>query len=139
MTDCISLGRTDHDRLCMGRSPLATARLKGASEGSALWGRVDCYGTPAGLRISVTVNGLPHGSKTGFSIYRLCLEREDGYFLCAVIPPLYERNGSAWCSVITRKLELSDLMGGRLSIRRWNEARGRREGVSVAEGLLIYP
>ena len=139
MMNSISMTKTDHDRLCLGRTPLATAMLKGTVEGAPIEGRVDCYGTPAGVRISVTVGGLPKGMNNGFSVYRLCVEKEEGHFLCAVIPPLYEKNGTAWCSVITRKLVPSELIGKRLSVRVWRSGCDCREGRSLAEGVLLCP
>ena len=99
--------------LMKGRHPLAVAELTGIGEHGRLYGHMWVYATPTGTLISIRVSGLPSPTdrRRKGAVYGLCLhgccgcgEGGKNNELCGVLPLLYEREGNAWCSVLTKKL-----------------------------------
>ncbi len=144
-----------HSSLCQGRTPFAVAELHGKEKYSSIRGRVDFYSTPAGVLVSAKISGLP--SKTGThcksAVYGLCLEEYGEHerknekkhikkSLSSVMPPLYERDGKAWCSVVTGKLLPSELC--KKSVRIWEGTMGEYKSSmigdrTVASGVVVQP
>jgi hypothetical protein len=98
-----------------GRRPFARALLKGTEENLGASGTVSFYYTPLGMLVCVTLRDLNRER----GVYTLTLSETDGEernVRCAV-PPLYARDGCAWCSALTGKLLPSEVSGRTVVIR----------------------
>ena len=136
-----------YDHVCWGRRPFAVAELRGNDGYPSVRGRVWFYATPAGVLISADLSGLPDTAEQNERMgaaFRVCLESEKGRSchtprLCSLIPPLYGRNGSAWCEVVTGKLSPSDLNDCRVILRTRAERCAQACGSAIATGRVVSP
>ena len=136
-----------YGHLCQGRRPFAVADMRGGVCYPSVRGQVAFYATPAGVLISADLSGLPGGSGNGCgaSVFGVCLEsgRENACGscprLCSLLPPLYERNGNAWCSVVTAKLAPSDLTDRRVILRQRTDRCPGDCGREIAAGIVSSP
>ena len=137
-----------HDSLRRGRHPFASAELRGGYAHPGVKGEISFYDTPAGVLVSARLQGLPGrgGTTHASTVYGFCLgERESDTCsvgcgrncrFCRIMPSLYEKDGNAWCSFLTRKLSVSDLEGRRITLR---ERTVEYPGFPVASGALRTP
>lgn len=113
--------------LCRGRRPFASAEIVGGEEFPQINGRVDFYLTPLGVLICADINGLPirEESSQRAVAYNFCINGDSAQKCnhcrntkasCRVMPTVYEKNGSAWCSVLTKKISPSDIMGKTIAV-----------------------
>ena len=136
-----------YSELCRGRRPFAVAELHGGARCPSVQGRVSFYATPAGVLVSAKLSGLPGraGSGQGAAVFGVCLESEEEVTcggcprLCTVLPPLYERNGCAWYTVVTGRLAPSDLTGRRVILRERTARCAEGCGREIAAGRAVSP
>lgn len=121
-----------YEILCRGRIPFAKAELHGNEEYPNVRGSVHFYATPVGVLVHAEVVGLPRGGRNTkrAMAYRFCLQEcqengmaRDGYITppkrylpCNVLPTVYEKDGTLWCSVLTGRILPADLFGKIMSI-----------------------
>ncbi|MBQ8331689.1 MAG: hypothetical protein IJX94_04250 [Clostridia bacterium] len=128
--------------LCRGRYPFAVADLLGGHAYPCACGRVEFYATPAGVVISANFTGLPGraGQPRRGALYRFCLEgepvRKNDRF-CAMLPPLYEKEGCARFLVVTEKIVPADLIKKRICVRSCEADQDGMYGAEIAGGEVI--
>ncbi|MBO5202989.1 MAG: hypothetical protein J6B72_00035 [Clostridia bacterium] len=116
-----------------GRSPFAFADILGEDGHTDIKGRASFYYTPLGMLVCASVKGLD-GKRRVYSL-SLVSDNEgtrDTAMQCA-IPPLYERNGYAWCSALTGKISPCEIIGRRIAMREMGND-GKRG--AVASGVV---
>lgn len=135
-----------YGHLCHGRRPFAIADIRGSACYPSVIGTVSFYATPAGVLISADLSGLPQTTKKGRgAVFGVCFASREsercGHCpkLCSVLPPLYERNGNAWCSVVTGKLSPSDLIDRRVILRERSDRCPGDCGREIASGNVTSP
>lgn len=111
--------------LCRGRCAFARSHIWGVD--SPIDGTASFYYTPLGMLVYVCVDGLEDG------VYSLKLVTESGGE--CVLPPLYAKNGSAWCSALTGKISACQILGGKMKVS--GHVCGRT--VTVAKGSIRPP
>lgn len=119
--------------LCRGRVPIAYADICGEQGYGAVKGEASFYYTPIGVLVRASVSGLD--GKSG--VYSLSLTSPAGRRQSdaseSAIPPLYDRNGYAWCSALTKKLSPCELLGKRISMRALHRGAEQEE---IASGVI---
>ena len=115
------------DTLCRGRTPFATSEISAEVETENVEGIAEMYYTPLGMLVRVGVTGLEDG------VFSLILGKEGE--LNVYLPPLYARDGEAWCTALTGKISPSQILGGEIRIV---EYRGF-ERINVAKGSIRSP
>ena len=113
--------------LCRGRSAFANSSVWGVD--TDIDGTAQFYYTPLGMLVYVSIEGLEEGC----SVYSLELITNGGG-RCA-LPPLYAKNGSAWCSALTGKISACQILGGKIVVSR--SFAGKT--VTVATGSIRPP
>ena len=115
-------------QLCRGRSAFAVSHINSTQTG--IEGEASFYYTPLGMLVYVSVWGI---DVTTDEVYTLELVNDAG--VSCILPPLYCKNGKAWCSALTGKIVASDILGGRIGVIK------KRDGVSfrIAEGKIRPP
>ncbi|MBQ8818162.1 MAG: hypothetical protein IJZ83_06265 [Clostridia bacterium] len=114
--------------LCRGRAPFAYADISDINEKDGeIKGRASFYYTPLGLLACVTANGLDES----VSVYPLSFVSKEGARWS--LPPLYNKNGFAWCTALTGKISVCEILGGELRI---GESKSKK---AVALGEIICP
>ena len=116
-----------------GRSPFAGVDIYGMGANRGVRGRADFYYTPLGMLICVSVKGLAGENGVYCLSFVSADERSEEVGMKCVIPPLYERNGYAWCSALTGKVSPSEIFGKRVVMR---SLRRGYEKVEVASGVV---
>lgn len=128
--------------LCNGRYPFAVSDLQGLPVYPNTRGRVEFYTTPAGVAISAIFTGLPGrgGVCSMGATYRFCLEgkyiRKNDRF-CAMIPPLYEKDGNARFFVVTERILPVDLFNSHICIRADANNIDPMMACEIAKGEII--
>jgi hypothetical protein len=116
-----------------GRSPFAFADICGEDGHGTVKGRASFYYTPLGMLVCASVKGLD-GKR---SVYSLSLvsdkEHVSNVSVQCAIPPLYERNGYAWCSALTGKISPCEIIGRRIAMREMGN--DENEG-DIASGVV---
>ncbi len=113
------------EELCRGRTVFAGSRIIGRENG--VEGTASFYYTPLGMLIRVSVCGLEDG------VYSLSVLTDDGGEF--MLPPLYAKNGNAWCSALTGKISACRIFGGTIMITR----RETERTVGIAVGRIRPP
>ena len=130
--------------LYKNRTPFARAALFGENEGSeCVCGSIEFFSTPLGILVHAELCGLPSRKKTG--VYHFCV-REIGKSecastcqrrsLCALMPVAYEKDGKAECTVLTRRILPSDLVGKRISVYERRRGCPKDEALAIAIGNI---
>ena len=142
-----------YEILCRGRVPFAKVEMRGNESHPSVFGTVDFYSTPVGVLVHAHVCGLPckEKSQNRARAYRFCLygqkeacaSREEfviptkDHLLCNVLPTVYEKDGTLWCSVLTGRILPVDLFGKVMSIYESGNSPTSRESVGeVASGMV---
>ena len=115
------------EALCRGRTPFASAYIYGETANGDINGYAELYYTPLGMLVKVGVSGLEDG------VYSLSLGREGQIIL--FLPPLYAKNGSAWCTALTGKISASEILGTDINIIGYHE----KERTDIAYGVIQSP
>ncbi len=129
------------------RTPFARAKLCGSEKTSSIRGSVEFFTTPLGVLVHAELCGLPKRRKTG--VYNFCVRSGeqtecirasvgDKRSFCAVMPVAYEKDGCADCSVVTRKIVPSDLVGKRIAVYERRLGCPKDESSAVAVGNIAY-
>lgn len=113
--------------LCRGRTAFASSHIWGVE--ADIDGTAQFYYTPLGMLVHVSVWGL-EGNGDVYSLEVMT----DGGGHCA-LPPLYSKNGSAWCSALTGKISACQILGGKVIVTR----RVSGKNVTVATGSIRPP
>ncbi len=124
-------------RLEKGRIPFAGSDLRGDLQNPSVVGWVRFYDTPAGVLILAEVKGLPRGEEKNRRLagYEFYIKDGGDTYPCSYLPALYEKEGGAWCSVVTAKLNRFDLFDRELLL--CEKTAGKAMGVSVAVGHIV--
>ena len=125
--------------LYKNRTPFAKATLIGTQKGNneSAYGIVEFFSTPLGILVHAELCALPKQRKMG--VYNFCVrdieKSECGgncnkRSLCRLMPIAYEKDGKADCSILTRRISPSDLIGKRISV--YERRRGCPKEASLA-------
>lgn len=107
------------------RTPLAYADIFGEYERTR--GIANFFYTPLGILVNVSMKGLDKEIR----VYGLSFISKEGARWR--LPPLYNKNGCAWCSALTGKISVCELLGGEIIIESGTD------GEEVALGEIICP
>ena len=113
--------------LCRGRSAFANSSIWGVD--ADIVGSAQFFYTPLGMLVYVSVGGLEEGC----NVYSVELITKGGGR--CTLPPLYSKNGSAWCSALTGKISACQILGGKIEISQ--SSMGKT--VTVATGNIRPP
>lgn len=124
-------------RLEKGRVAFASSDLRGGLQNPNVRGWVRFYDTPAGILILAEVRGLPRGEKKDRRLagYEFYIKNGGEPYPCSYLPALYEKEGGAWCSVVTAKPNRFDLCDRELLL--FEKTPGKAMGVPIAIGRIV--
>ena len=132
--------------LIKGRRPFALALIDGGEKYTDLCGKIEFFTTPLGVLVRVRIYGLPSKRHGVPSVYNLCVSGEDILCgsgcgnqkrrMCAIMPVVYEMNGSAECEMLTGRLLPSELSGKRIALYDRINGCPKKFSSSIANGKI---